>query len=133
MTMLYDASEITEVEAQKIIDAFGPCTTLYECNETDDIMEDFYMRADFRRGVGCGHNTVEEFILMQLTCEEIREDRANDAACHQEQSGSYMYPEGHHAKVIKENKQRRLDLADRCFHAGLLSAEAFQKYTYDNA
>jgi hypothetical protein len=52
-------------EAQKILDAFGPCTTLYECSSANDLV----------REAGDDFNSLPEMLDCLLRVESIHDDR----------------------------------------------------------
>jgi hypothetical protein len=81
--------EITRAQAKAIQDAFGSCTTLYECWTIDEIIKE----------IRPYEGTISEWLDIQLTVEGVHIERGDDAACHQQESGEY--PPDHHAKVVE--------------------------------
>src|SRR4051812_11718170 len=64
--------ELTVELASKIIDAFGSCTTIYECTTPEELIED-YNASDYER-------TIADLVSVQLTVEDIHVDRSLSAA-----------------------------------------------------
>lgn len=56
-------------QAERIINAFGSCTAMYECNSSSDLLEDF-ARWD---------GTFEEWVDLRLECEGIFWEQCADA------------------------------------------------------
>ena len=54
---------MTNEEAKRIIKAFGPCTTVYECKTPDDLCGDF------------PNLDATEVAQIEFDCEDIRRDR----------------------------------------------------------
>lgn len=88
--------------AEKVLEAFGPCTTLYECTTAEELIE---QAKDF--------DTLKECIDVMLTCEEIHAERDMDVAYHEESSGEEAY-KNKHQKVIDESKERIAAIRQRC-------------------
>lgn len=94
--------KISKEQAKKVLDAFGPCTTLYECTTTEELIEEVVQA-----------ESLQDFICTQIKCEEIRMDRHCDVAYMEESSGE-EYFKGKHQKVINESKQVLNQIKERC-------------------
>jgi hypothetical protein len=94
--------KLTEEAAQRVLDAFGPCTELYECFEVVDLIKLAECRDDLK-----------DLIDVEISCEEIRREGAVESAYQQEASGEEHY-KGQHQKVIKEWDEALAGIKKRC-------------------
>ena len=88
-------------EAKRIQDCFGPCTTLGECWEPQDIVTTI---AEKYRG------NIRDFVRIQLECEEIRLERESSWLADE-------FPEAH-AKAVKDAKTHLAAIKTRLREAG---------------
>ena len=91
-------------QAEAIIEAFGPCTDLYECYTAKDILADY------------GDEDADDFVDTQLRVFDVQQDRANGAAAEQ----SETYGEEHHTRAISEGKEQLAGIKTRLRTAGFL-------------
>lgn len=102
--------ELTEQQAKEIIEAFGPCTTVFECFSPKDLAAEF-------KGAEIPYTSVQDFVRDLLNIEDVYFDRSADAAYEKEAGDG---PKGHHQKVIEEQKNMRADIVRRLRDKDLL-------------
>lgn len=89
----FKREELTTDWATKIVDAFGPNSTLFECHNTEELIGMWEQDGDLI--------FVEELVQAQFQVEKIACDEHNEAAFHHEEGTG---KKGHHQKVIDEGK-----------------------------
>ena len=91
-------------QAEAIIEAFGPCTHVYECFTAADILADY------------GDEDAHDFVDTQLRVLDVQQDRANGVAAEQAET----YGQKHHDRAISEGEQQAADIKARLRAAGFL-------------
>lgn len=87
--------------AEKIQQAFGPCTSIFEAMTIDEIVEDY---------TGGRYQNLESYIQCQLDVESVCSERVIDAASYQEKTD---------LKAVKEEMVAfRADILRRLKEAG---------------
>lgn len=92
---------MTQEQAKAIIDAFGPCTTLYECTTPEELIKE-YQEDDT--------SSIADFVQTLYDVEDVHNDRAADAAYEREAGDG---PKGHHQKVVSELGQSQKSIKGR--------------------
>lgn len=91
-------------QAQTIIDAFGPCTDVYECHTAKDLVT-IYEDED-----------PKEVVRIELSVMSIRQDRECGMAALQAET----YGDKYHADAVSEAHQQTKEIKQRLKKAGLL-------------
>ena len=92
-------------QAEAIIEAFGPCTDLYECFTAKDIMCLYGPERD-----------AHDFVDVQLRVFDVHQDRSNNVAALQAET----YGEEHHTRAISDGERQLADIKTRLRAAGFL-------------